>query len=252
MDSKYQIERVASWIAHYFAENGTPDTKAIVGISGGIDSAVVAALCVKALGKENVIGVQLPNKEQSDFDIGEKLIEHLDIKKIVFNIGPTMDGIYLGFALHNGWNQFNEIVRFNTPARIRMSILYLIAAQLHGRVANTCNLSETYVGYDTKWGDNTGDFAPIQNFTKTEVRELAKALKLPEYIITKAPDDGMCGQTDEERFGFTYDELDEYIRHCVEGPNADKIEYLNTMAQHKISSVTLPHYEYPDPLDDLY
>lgn len=244
-------DNLIGWIQDYFRNNGNEKTIAVVGISGGIDSSVVAALCVEALGKDKVLGVQLPQGIQHDFDIGTKVIDHLGIKQMVYNIGPVIDTMYMQAALFETFaKDLNEVVRFNTPARIRMTVLYMIAAQFGGRVANTCNLSETYVGYDTKWGDNAGDFAPIQMFTKTEVRELAKLLNLPDDIVNKIPEDGMCGLTDEDRFGFTYEQLDAYIR----GDEIDykvmvKIQEMHEKARHKIEAVNIPCFQYPNPLD---
>lgn len=249
-----ECNHIVQWIRDYFEKNGNENTIAVVGISGGIDSSVVAALCTRALGKHRVLGVQLPQGIQSDFDVGEKLIEHLGIQKMVYNIGPVVDAMYLQATLFDTFEDgLNNVVKFNTPARIRMTSLYMIAAQLGGRVANTCNMSETYVGYDTKWGDNAGDFAPIQCFTKTEVRLMAQALGLPEFIINKVPEDGMCEQSDEERFGFTYEELDSYLRYDNNIPleTIQKIKAMHKAALHKIDTVCLPCYYYENSLNRL-
>lgn len=230
------------WVRNYFKQNGNESTKAVVGISGGIDSATVAAICVAALGADRVIGVHLPQGKQKDLNDAIAVVKHLGIKSISVNIGAATNALY---AELEGCFGFNEVVLFNTPARIRMAALYMIAGQVGGRVANTCNYSETYVGYDTKWGDNVGDFAPIAKLTKTEVRLVAYALGLPEQMINKIPQDGMCGQSDEERWGFTYETLDGFLRgdsSVVTITEAVKIVRMHKAAQHKINTLTLPTF----------
>ena len=196
------------WIKDFFEENG-PDYNAVVGISGGKDSSVVAALCTEALGNNRVIGVLMPCGSQNDIDMAYKLVNHLDISYYVINIEPAVD------AVKDSLIDLPVISRqtaINLPARIRMTTLYALSQSINGRVANTCNLSEDWVGYSTRYGDAAGDFSPLSNLTVTEVKEIGYALGLPEELINKVPVDGLSGKTDEENLGFTYDELDRYIR----------------------------------------
>lgn len=196
------------WIKDFFEENG-PDCNAVVGISGGKDSSVVAALCTEALGNNRVIGVLMPCGSQNDIDMAYKLVNHLDIVYYVINIEPAVD------AVKDSLIDLPVISRqtaINLPARIRMTTLYALSQSINGRVANTCNMSEDWVGYSTRYGDAAGDFSPLSNLTVTEVKEIGYALGLPEELINKVPVDGLSGKTDEENLGFTYDELDRYIR----------------------------------------
>ena len=207
-----ESEKVIEWIKQYFKDNGK-DCNAIIGISGGCDSSVTAALLVKALGKDRVIGVLMPNGNQYDIDCSYQLVKFLDIKHYVININKP----YLELTNEIDTklkidSKSYDIYRTNTPSRLRMVTLYGISGLFNGRVANTCNLSEDYVGYSTKFGDSAGDFSPISNFTKTEVRELGEELGLPKNLIYKVPEDGMSFKSDEEKLGFTYEVLDKYIR----------------------------------------
>ena len=200
---------IVDWIRNWFEENGK-DCNAVIGISGGLDSSVVAALCVKALGKDRVVGVRMPNWIQNDIDDAIKLIKFLKIKGVGINIHAAVEAIRIGMG-------FEEIkpskqTEINLPPRIRMATLYAISQSMNGRVANTCNLSEDYIGYSTRWGDSVGDFSPLANLTKTEVKEIGYVLGLPKDLVEKVPSDGLCGKTDEENFGFTYEVLDKYIR----------------------------------------
>lgn len=202
--------KMVAWIRDFFEQNGK-NCNAVIGISGGLDSSVVSALCVEALGKDRVFGVLMPNGEQNDISYSEKLIEHLGIDSITVNIIGAYRSIK--HAVRDGLNgHWSEQSAINLPPRLRMSTLYAVSQSINGRVANTSNLSESYVGYDTRWGDSVGDFSPLGNLTKTEIRLIGKELGLPNELINKTPSDGLCGKTDEERFGFTYDVLDKYIR----------------------------------------
>ena len=196
------------WIKDWFEQNGK-GCAAIVGISGGTDSSVVAALCVEALAQENVIGVLMPNGTQSDIDYSIKLVDFLNIPNITVNIEKGVNGILGNLKECIG---ISEQTRINLPPRIRMSTLYAVSQSLNGRVANTCNLSEDWIGYSTRWGDSVGDFSPLSNLTKTEVKQIGHVLGLPQDLVEKVPSDGLCGKTDEDNFGFTYDVLDKYIR----------------------------------------
>jgi NAD+ synthase len=206
------------WIKDYFADNS--DGKAIIGISGGKDSTVAAALCVEALGADRVIGVLMPNGVQADIGDSIEVCDLLGIKYHMVNIGAayqvfTSDigrTIFSGKAKQFSLPKENSVYVTNTPARFRMTTLYAIAAFYpNSRVVNTCNRSEDYVGYSTKYGDAAGDFSPLGNLTVREVLEIGDELGLPRHLVHKAPSDGMCGKTDEDNLGFTYEELDGFL-----------------------------------------
>lgn len=201
-------DEAVAWIRDWFDINGR-ECNAVIGISGGVDSSVVASLCVEALGKDRVFGVKLPCGEQPDINFATQLINHLGIKHCTVNILNAVNAIKNEFP--KDINISNQTI-INLPARIRMSTLYAISQSMNGRVANTCNLSEDWIGYSTRYGDSAGDFSPLANLTKTEVREIGKVLGLPDELVNKTPTDGLCGKSDEENFGFTYDMLDRYVR----------------------------------------
>ena len=197
-----------NWIRD-FVENNGKGCNAVVGISGGKDSSVAAALCVEALGKDRVIGVLMPQGEQHDIDMAYMLVNHLGIKHYEVNIKDAVDGILKSFPKDL---ELTSQTRQNIPPRIRMSTLYAISQSCNGRVCNTCNLSEDWVGYSTRYGDSVGDFSPMSHLTVTEVKQIGHILNLPEELVEKTPIDGLCGKSDEENLGFTYAELDRYIR----------------------------------------
>ena len=205
-DPKKTAEECVAWIRDFFAENGR-DCNAVVGISGGKDSSVVAALCVKALGKDRVIGVLMPCGEQSDIDMAKLLVSHLGIRHYIINIQDAVEGLKknLPFPL-------SAQTVTNIPPRVRMATLYAVAQSHNGRVANTCNLSEDWVGYSTRYGDAAGDFSPCSYLTVNEVKQVGRYLGLPDVLVDKVPTDGLCGKTDEDNLGFTYAQLDRYIR----------------------------------------
>ena len=238
-----ESEKVIEWIKQYFKDNGK-DCNAIIGISGGCDSSVTAALLVKALGKDRVIGVLMPNGDQHDIDCSYQLVKFLDIKYYVININKP----YLELTNEIDTklkidSKSYDIYKTNTPSRLRMVTLYGISGLFNGRVANTCNLSEDYVGYSTKFGDSAGDFSPISNFTKTEVRELGEELGLPKNLIYKVPEDGMSFKSDEEKLGFTYEVLDKYIRtgEIDDLKIKEKIDKMHLANLHKIQ--LMPSYK---------
>ncbi len=200
-----------AWIQQFFEENGK-GCNAIVGISGGKDSSIAAALCVEALGKDRVIGVLMPCGEQHDIDMAYLLVNHLGIKHYVVNIKDAIDGLLGGLPKDM---EISEQTKTNLPPRIRMSTLYAVSQSNNGRVVNTCNLSEDWVGYSTRYGDAAGDFSPLSHLTVTEIKEIGHLLGLPKELVEKTPIDGLCGKTDEENLGFTYAELDRYIREGV-------------------------------------
>ena len=230
-------EKVIEWIKKYFKENGN-GCKAVIGISGGTDSSVVAALLVRALGKENVIGVLMPEGKQHDIDVSREIVDLLGIKSYTVNIGETVKTLSKEVSEQMGYDVYQkDIYRTNTPARIRMSVLYGISGLIGGRVVNTCNLSEDWVGYSTKFGDSAGDFSPISAFTKGEVREMGRELGLPRKFVEKIPEDGMSGKSDEEKLGFTYEVLDRYIRtgEIDDLKIKEKIDHMHKINLHKIN-----------------
>ena len=194
------------WIRKFFEENG-PGCNAVVGISGGKDSSIVAALCVEALGKERVIGVLMPNGVQADIDMAQLLVNHLGIKHYVSNVKGAVDGVKNSLPFEASAQTLTNI-----PPRIRMTTLYAVAQSHNGRVANTCNLSEDWVGYSTRYGDQAGDFSPCSFLTVDEMKQIGRLCGLPDVLIDKVPIDGLCGKTDEDNLGFTYAVLDRYIR----------------------------------------
>ena len=207
-DAVKVTKECVAWIREFFEKNGK-DCNAVVGISGGKDSSVVAALCVEALGKDRVIGVLMPCGEQADIDCAYQLVDHLGIRRYVVNIKDAVEGVKKAFPKEL---EMTEQSKNNLSPRIRMSVLYAISQSVNGRVANTCNLSEDWVGYSTRYGDSAGDFSPLSRLTVEEVKQIGRVLSLPANLVDKTPIDGLCGKTDEENLGFTYAELDRYIR----------------------------------------
>ena len=201
------------WIRDFFESNGK-DCNAIVGVSGGADSSVVTALLVEALGKDRVVGVLMPDGEQVDIEDSIKLVHWLGVKWFVADISDAVCGVKGSIReqieMTFGVNLSNQTI-VNLPPRIRMATLYAVSQSINGRVANTCNLSEDYVGYSTRWGDSVGDFAPLANLTKDEVVAIGDACGLPYELTHKVPSDGLCGKTDEDNLGFTYEVLNKYI-----------------------------------------
>ena len=266
-DVKKTKQELVEWI-----RKTVGDCTVVIGISGGKDSSITAALCVEALGKDKVFGVLMPDGEQKDIDKSHQLCDCLGIANTTINIHRATVGlrtaIWQASASHNHNNIFekearkqlltiredgkqerlNDVYETNTPARIRMTTLYGVAAIIgNARVTNTCNLSEDWVGYSTKYGDSAGDFSPLANLTVHEVKELGYELGLPKDLIEKVPSDGMSGKSDEEKLGFTYDELDTYIRTGVieNLEHKEKIDRMHKANLHKL--VLMPKYE-PDDL----
>lgn len=233
---KETTEKLIQWIKDWFEENGK-DCNAVIGISGGKDSTIVAALCVEALGKDRVIGVLMPNGVQKDITDSLQVCSLLGIKNYLVNIGPAVDALkkQIGFDLSAQSDT-------NLPARIRMSTLYAVSQSNNGRVVGTCNASENYVGYFTRWGDGASDFEPIGNLIVSEVIEIGDCLGLPYELVHKTPDDGLPNSnTDEEKFGFTYSELDKYIREgiepegmCNNDPSVTKIDKIKKMHERSV------------------
>lgn len=238
-DAKKHAEGCIQWIRDFFENNG-PGCNAVVGISGGKDSSVVAALCVAALGKDRVIGVLMPNGEQADIDMARLLVDHLGIRNFEINIKPAVDGVLSAFPSEL---QMSEQTRINISPRIRMTTLYAVSQSMNGRVANTCNMSEDWVGYSTRYGDAAGDFSPCSNFTVQEVKAIGRYLGLPEELVEKVPIDGLCGKTDEDNLGFTYAELDRYIREGIIDDQAHKELIDKKHAANLFKLQMMPMYE---------
>ena len=241
---------LVQWIRDWFEENG-PDCNAVVGISGGKDSTIVAALCVEALGADRVIGVLMPNKVQIDISDSREVINYLGIRSLKLDIWTSCSDI-LSRIINTAYDNRNDFPDFslsnqtkvNIAPRLRMTTLYAIAQSVNGRVSNNCNLSEDYVGYSTRWGDSVGDFAPLANLTVTEVKAIGYELGLPEDFIEKVPSDGLCGKTDEDNLGFSYDTLDRYIRTgvCNDREAKNKIDYLHNKNLFKMRPI--PTFEW--------
>lgn len=241
---------LVQWIRDWFEENG-PDCNAVIGISGGKDSSIVAALCVEALGADRVIGVMMPNGAQHDINDSKDIISYLGIRSLEINI--LSSGLYIiGNLVDSAYNNRDDFpdfslsnqTRINLPPRLRMTTLYAVAQSVNGRVSNNCNLSEDYVGYSTRWGDGVGDFAPLANLTVTEVKEIGYELGLPVEFIEKVPSDGLCDKTDEDNLGFSYDTLDSYIRTgiCNDREAKERIDYLHNKNLFKMQPI--PTFEW--------
>ena len=247
----YQVkEDVIQWIRDYFEENGK-GCFAVIGISGGKDSSVAAALCAEALGKERCIGVLMPDGVQSDIQDAEKLVDFLGIPYLTVNIGTTTGALCreleqnAAFQKITGSPGLSKDSKINLPPRIRMTTLYAVAQSLPGggRVMNTCNRSENYVGYSTKYGDSAGDFSPLSDFLVEEVKELGYALGLPKELIEKLPSDGLSGSSDEEKLGFSYQTLSKYMITgvCEDETVRKKIDRLHKQNLHKLNP--MPTYK---------
>lgn len=240
-DAKKVKDDCVKWIQDFFEQNG-PGCNAIVGISGGKDSSVVAALCVEALGKDRVIGVLMPNGEQHDIDCARQLVDFLQIKNYEINIKSALEG--MRGALADAGIEESVQATTNLPPRIRMATLYAVSQSNNGRVANTCNLSEDWVGYSTRYGDAAGDFSPLSQLTVQEIKAIGTELKLPENLIHKVPIDGLCGKTDEDNLGFTYAVLDCYIRTgiCEDEATKERIDAMYQRNRFKLE--LMPSFPY--------
>lgn len=241
---------IVEWIREYFEENGK-GCKAVIGISGGKDSSIAAALCAEALGKDRVVGVLMPNGVQSDISDSVKLVKFLGIPYVELNIGDAfqaMKAMLEGSAdllALSGTTGITKDTEVNLPPRLRMSTLYAVGQMLPGgaRVVNTCNASEDYVGYSTKYGDAAGDFSPLSHLLVHEVRQIGDILGLPYDLVYKTPSDGLSGQDDEQKLGFTYAALDKYVLTgvCEDEATKAKIDRLHRINLHKLR--LMPAYE---------
>ncbi len=248
-DVEQTKQDLIAWLQDWFEKNGK-GCNAVIGISGGKDSSVTAALCVAALGKDRVIGVLMPNGIQADIDDAKHVVAHLGIKHFIVNIKDAYEGAVN--ALFFSGIQFSEQARVNLPPRIRMSTLYAVSQSMNGRVINTCNLSEDWVGYSTRYGDSVGDVCPLGKLTVTEVKELGTALGLPDSLVHKVPSDGLCGKTDEDNLGFTYAVLDRYIRTGeIDDPETKKkIDYKHRINKFKLELMQTYKTGLPELADD--
>lgn len=222
------------WIRDFFENNGK-GCNAVVGISGGKDSSVAAALCAEALGKDRVIGVLMPSGIQHDIDMARLLVSHLGIRSYEVNVKAAIDGLCNAIPEEL---ELSAQAKTNLPPRIRMATLYAVSQSCNGRVVNTCNLSEDWVGYSTRYGDAAGDFSPMSNMTVREVKEIGRVLGLPDVLVDKVPIDGLCGKTDEDNLGFTYETLDKYIRDGIEPDKATK-ERIDTLHRNNLFKLSL-------------
>lgn len=247
IDIKEAHKKIVDYIKFWFADKG--DAPVVIGISGGKDSTICAALLAEALGKDRIIGVMMPNGIQKDISDSEKVIELLGIKRALINIEDAYEALRQQF-LSDGHNPDDKsLYTTNTPARLRMTVLYGIAAIYGGFVCNTGNASEGYIGYSTKWGDSTGDFGLLCGLTKTEVVALGDELGLPKELVHKTPSDGMCGKSDEDNLGFTYEQLDRFIRRESDAEISDiptnVIQKIVKMHEHPNTKKKLVVDDYP-------
>ena len=226
-------EALIVWIRAWFEKNGR-DCNAVIGISGGKDSSVCAALCVEALGRDRVIGVLMPNGTQSDIADSRQLVEYLGIRSVTVNIAGAVDAIHT--QLRTARIAANAQTEINLPPRVRMSVLYAVSQSMNGRVINTCNLSEHWVGYSTRYGDSAGDVSLLGKLTVQEVKALGREMGLPENLVEKTPSDGLCGSSDEQKLGFSYAVLDRYIREgdCEDPAIREKIDELHRANRFKL------------------
>lgn len=259
VNMKFDAERVKNeiveWIRRWYQENG-PDCNAVIGISGGKDSSVAAALCVEALGKDRVIGIMMPNGAQPDIKDAEAIVKHLQIRNAIINIDKAFNAcldnvIQATGVIAQSNHGYSEQARINLSPRLRMTTLYAISQSMNGRVVCTDNFSESWVGYSTRWGDNVGDFAPLADLTSDEVIAIGAACGLPDWAIHKTPADGLTGKSDEDNFGFTYATLNKYLRtgYCDEPGALEKISTLHRRNIFKTEPI--PRFVYKPGLLEL-
>lgn len=216
-DAKETTKKLIAGIQMWFEKNGK-GCNACVAMSGGKDSTIVAKLCVEALGKDRVIGVGIPDANQG-LNEADEIAKWLDIQFLVVNIGKITGEVYA--LTRNLGIMPTEMSTQNVPPRARMMMLYALSQSLNGRVIGTCNASENYIGYFTKYGDGASDFEPIAELTVHELYQVGDALGIPRKWTYKTPDDGLPhSMPDDEKFekkGFNYEKLDKYIRTGTSG-----------------------------------
>ena len=249
------VQKIKTW---WDANKGSGP--AVIGISGGKDSTVVAGLLCAAIGRENVLGVMIPDGTQKDISDSKRVCEHLKINNVEVNIGAIT-------------SRFNELIHdidkshvkearaekfprpradftrrtTNIPPRVRMTLLYAIAQNYDGRVINTTNASEAYVGWGTLYGDTVGDFAPIKNLFVDEVIALGKMLRLPDDLVEKRPSDGLTDKTDEENLGFSYADVKKVALKTPEWQNGTAfadIEAKHAATKFKREIINLPGIDF--------
>ena len=239
-DADKEIEGIVSWIKEWFDDNG-PCASAVIGLSGGKDSSIVATLLVRALGRDRVVGVMMPNGNQYDINDSIEIAKYLGIKTYTVNIKASYDAFIETLDESTSDIEITKDTRINLAPRLRMSTLYAIAQSLPngGRVANTCNASEDYVGYSTKYGDAAGDFSPCAKYTVTEMLLIGDALQVPHNLVHKEPSDGLSGMSDEDKLGFTYAALDDYIMNgrCDDEKLRGRFDYLHKINLHKLEVI---------------
>ena len=239
-NAKEQLSGLLDWMRSQMKACG--GKTAVIGISGGKDSSVVAALAAAAYGKENVLGVLMPDGIQPDIDYSHGIVEHLGIPHVVFDIHGGTSGILeelgkVGIAA-------SRQTKVNLPSRIRMATLYAIAQSVEGGIViNTSNLSEDWVGYCTIYGDSAGAFSPLGMYTTEEVLDLGRALGVPEHFLIKPPSDGLTGLTDEDNLGFTYHAVNVYVRTgvCEDEETKAKIDRLHRVSRFKFRTIPVYH-----------
>ena len=235
-------DQCIQWIRDWFERNGK-GCRAVLGMSGGKDSTVAAALCAEALGKENVVGVAMPAEGQS-LNGADEICEYLGIRYICAPIASIVKGFEdVRAVVEEGFSNQTEQ---NIPPRVRMCVLYAISQSVNGRVVNTCNLSEDWVGYATRWGDSVGDFSPLGGLTVQEIKGIGHALGIPAKWVDKIPDDGLPHScSDEQKFGFTYEVLDRYIRTGVCEDEAVR-EKIDRMHRNNLFKLSMPEAFKPE------
>lgn len=242
-----ETDRIRAFLRSY-KETLRPRNKILVGISGGKDSTITAAICADIFGEDRVIGVSIPDgtTHTKAFNVCDSLniscVYYNSLNQVNTLMYSDMSNIMADIGDEDA---LSDVVQWNHPSRMRMTYLYMLANQIDARVACTCNMSETYVGYDTQWGDQCGAFAPFQNYTATELKQIGAYIGVPDRFINVPPADDMCGQTDEQRWGFSYDTLDAYLRGAVIDPEiAQKIEAMHKRALFKIQAIRIPAVQY--------
>lgn len=236
-----EINLVVDWIKSYVKNSGSKGV--VIGNSGGKDSAVVIALCVKALGKENVLTVAMPcSSTPQDLEDAKLVADTFGIKMLTVDLSSVYENLCLEIE-STITNEIPSEVSINIRPRLRMITLYAIAQQHSLLVAGTGNACEQFIGYTTKWGDNASDFNPIAEFTVSEVLEIGKILGVPDKIINKAPNDGLGLGSDEEKIGITYKEIEEYITTGKKAnpSSVEKIEKMHKQTEHKRKLIPVYH-----------
>lgn len=247
-------EEIVEWIRDMMLKTGGKSI--VIGISGGKDSSVVAALCKEALGQDNVYGVLMPNGPQKDISFAREICDLLKIRSIEVPINTITDSFYkaLSAGKEGFYDEISEQTKLNLPPRVRMTLLYAVSQSIDSsRVVNTSNISEDWVGYATIYGDTAGAFAPIGMLTTDEVVQIGRHLGIPEKFIVKPPEDGLTGKTDEDVLGFSYQQLNTYIR---EGKIDDesikgKIDKMHKNSRFKFKPIPMFDADLPIRADDI-